>query len=72
MGPGTEPTTMEQMREALAAQSAKYARLSAYLLSLTERHATEKNELARRIETLEVIRVVALSMGAIMASDLDT
>ncbi|KZT04966.1 uncharacterized protein LAESUDRAFT_813837 [Laetiporus sulphureus 93-53] len=48
-----EVATMEQLRDALNAQSAKYKRLSSYLLTLTERHAAEKNELMRRIEVLE-------------------
>ncbi|KAH9947830.1 hypothetical protein B0H21DRAFT_821511 [Amylocystis lapponica] len=51
--PAGEPASVEQLRDALNAQSAKYARLSAYLLTLTERHAVEKSELARRIEALE-------------------
>lgn len=50
---GAQLATLEQLREALAAQSAKYQRLSSYLLSLSERHAVEKNELMRRIETLD-------------------
>ncbi|KZT65184.1 hypothetical protein DAEQUDRAFT_540035 [Daedalea quercina L-15889] len=50
---GAQLTTVEQLREALQAQSAKYQRLSTYLLTLSERHAVEKNELIRRIETLE-------------------
>lgn len=50
---GAQLATVEQLREALAAQSAKYQRLSSYLLNLSERHAVEKSELMRRIETLE-------------------
>ena len=50
---GAHLATVEQLREALAAQSAKYQRLSSYLLNLSERHAVEKSELMRRIETLE-------------------
>ncbi|GBE83437.1 hypothetical protein BKA93DRAFT_357079 [Sparassis latifolia] len=45
--------TPEQLRDALNAQSAKFARLSAYLLTVTEKHAAEKSELTRRIEVLE-------------------
>ncbi|KAI0649927.1 hypothetical protein C8Q79DRAFT_901811, partial [Trametes meyenii] len=48
-----ENATAEQLRAALETQSAKYARLMAYLLSLTERHGMEKHEFIRRIETLE-------------------
>ncbi|KAI0672305.1 hypothetical protein C8Q78DRAFT_948287, partial [Trametes maxima] len=48
-----ENATAEQLRAALEMQSAKYARLMAYLLSLTERHGMEKHEFIRRIETLE-------------------
>ncbi|KAI0752722.1 hypothetical protein C8Q80DRAFT_1267227 [Daedaleopsis nitida] len=48
-----ENATSEQLREALRKQSEKYSRLSAYLLNLTERHALEKAELIRKIETLE-------------------
>ena len=50
-----EHATPEQLRDALRRQSEKYARLSAYLLSLTERHALEKAELMRKIEVLEQI-----------------
>ncbi|KAI0772870.1 hypothetical protein BD413DRAFT_444508, partial [Trametes elegans] len=42
-----------ELRAALEAQSAKYARLMSYLLSLTERHGMEKHEFVRRIEALE-------------------
>ncbi|OBZ76672.1 hypothetical protein A0H81_03246 [Grifola frondosa] len=48
-----DAASAEQLRDALNAQSAKYTRLSSYLLTLTERHAVEKNELVRRIEVLE-------------------
>lgn len=50
---GGQLATVEQLREALSAQSAKYQRLSSYLLNLSERHAVEKSELMGRIETLE-------------------
>ncbi|KAI0767434.1 hypothetical protein C8Q74DRAFT_1171473, partial [Fomes fomentarius] len=45
--------TAEELREALRVQSEKYSRLSAYLLSLTERHALEKAELMRKVDVLE-------------------
>ncbi|PCH37401.1 hypothetical protein WOLCODRAFT_167462 [Wolfiporia cocos MD-104 SS10] len=48
-----EVASIEQLRDALNAQSAKYKRLSSYLLTLSERHAAEKNELMHRIEVLE-------------------
>ncbi|KAI0827392.1 hypothetical protein BC628DRAFT_175044 [Trametes gibbosa] len=48
-----ENATAEELREALSTQTAKYSRLMAYLLTLTERHGMEKNEFLRRIETLE-------------------
>ncbi|KAI0634276.1 hypothetical protein C8Q77DRAFT_1042877, partial [Trametes polyzona] len=48
-----ENATAEELREALRTQTAKYSRLMAYLLTLTERHGIEKHEFLRRIETLE-------------------
>ncbi|KAI0705350.1 hypothetical protein C8Q76DRAFT_164703 [Earliella scabrosa] len=48
-----ENATTEQLRDALRVQNEKYSRLSAYLLSLTERHALEKAELMRKVEALE-------------------
>ncbi|KAI0372522.1 hypothetical protein BV20DRAFT_909224, partial [Pilatotrama ljubarskyi] len=48
-----ENATAEELREALKTQSAKYARLMSYLLTLTERHGMEKHEFLRRIEGLE-------------------
>ncbi|KAI0356893.1 hypothetical protein OH77DRAFT_177870 [Trametes cingulata] len=48
-----ENATAEELREALKTQSAKYARLMSYLLTLTERHGMEKHEFLRRIEVLE-------------------
>ncbi|EED81526.1 predicted protein [Postia placenta Mad-698-R] len=48
-----DAATVEQLREALSAAHAKYQRLSSYLLTLSERHAVEKNELMRRVEVLE-------------------
>ncbi|OCH94581.1 hypothetical protein OBBRIDRAFT_789060 [Obba rivulosa] len=48
-----DAATAEQLREALNAQSARYARLAAYVPSLIEKHAAEKSELKRRIEVLE-------------------
>ncbi|KAI0698961.1 hypothetical protein C8T65DRAFT_553981, partial [Cerioporus squamosus] len=50
---GDPNATPEQLREALRLQHEKYTRLSAYLLSLTERHALEKAELMRKVEVLE-------------------
>ncbi|TFK84910.1 hypothetical protein K466DRAFT_495744, partial [Polyporus arcularius HHB13444] len=50
---GDQNATTEQLREALRLQHEKYTRLSAYLLSLTERHALEKAEMMHRVEALE-------------------
>lgn len=47
------PATLEQLRDTLNSQSTRYAKLSAYLIELTERHAAEKLELLRRIDLLE-------------------
>ncbi|KAI0922693.1 hypothetical protein AcV5_009596 [Taiwanofungus camphoratus] len=48
-----EVATAEQLREALNTLSAKYARLSSYLIATAEQHAAEKNELTRHIQVLE-------------------
>ncbi|EMD36996.1 hypothetical protein CERSUDRAFT_114899 [Gelatoporia subvermispora B] len=48
-----DAATPEQLREALNSQSIRYARLAAHMQALMEKHAAEKNELTRRIETLE-------------------
>ncbi|EIW53362.1 uncharacterized protein TRAVEDRAFT_31552, partial [Trametes versicolor FP-101664 SS1] len=48
-----ENASAEELREALRTQTAKYSRLMAYLLTLTERHGMEKHEFLRRIETFE-------------------
>ncbi|OJT10704.1 hypothetical protein TRAPUB_12797 [Trametes pubescens] len=48
-----ENASADELREALRTQTAKYSRLMAYLLTLTERHGMEKHEFLRRIETFE-------------------
>lgn len=47
------PATIEQLRDTLNSQSARYAKLSTHLIELTERHAAEKRELLHRIDQLE-------------------
>ncbi|CCM03062.1 uncharacterized protein FIBRA_05182 [Fibroporia radiculosa] len=51
--PSNNAATVAHLREEVNVQNAKYQRLSAYLLTLSERHAVEKHELMRRIEVLE-------------------
>lgn len=48
-----EHASADELREALRTQTAKYSRLMAYLLTLTERHGMEKHEFLRRIEAFE-------------------